>query len=140
VTFAAKALTVESLRYIGGFGRMSWIEGEPWGKATIGPLAPIAAGIIEHMNNEYADALVSDCLAFSTTTKVTSATITLMASYGFEMSAQTESGPGDHENRTRCRAKKCVDPIHLFELNIPLTSDPERPGKRPHLKMAPLDS
>ena len=90
--FAFWALKVESLRYIGGFGRMSWDEGDSWRTATVDPLAPAAAGIIEHMNDDHADALVTYCLAFSTATEVASAKMTLIDRYGFEMSAETEFG------------------------------------------------
>ncbi len=44
------------------------------------------------MNEDHADALVTYCLAFSTATEVSSATMTLIDRFGFEMSAETELG------------------------------------------------
>jgi len=45
------------------------------------------------MNADYADALVLCCKAFSEATDVTSATMTGVDRYGFEMSAKTPEGP-----------------------------------------------
>jgi putative heme iron utilization protein len=91
--FAFWRLKVESVRYIGGYGRMSWIDEDAWGAATPDPLARAAAGIIEHMNADHADALVLYCKAFSKATDITSASMTGVDRYGFEMSAHTKSGP-----------------------------------------------
>jgi putative heme iron utilization protein len=46
-----------------------------------------------HMNNDHADALVLYCKAFSNATQITSATMTGVDRYGFEMSAKTPEGP-----------------------------------------------
>jgi putative heme iron utilization protein len=86
-------LHVESVRYIGGYGRMSWIEKGEWHAAEPDPLGPSAAGIIAHMNADHADALPLYCRAFSKATDITSATMTGIDRYGFEMSAQTNRGP-----------------------------------------------
>ena len=86
-------LSVESIRYIGGYGRMSWVEKRDWVGAEADPLASTAAGVIAHMNADHADALVKYCVAFSKATDVTSATMTNIDRYGFEMSAVTSEGP-----------------------------------------------
>ena len=86
-------LSVESIRYIGGYGRMSWVEKPAWDSAEPDPLAASAAGIIAHMNNDHADAMVQYCLAFSKATEVASASMTGIDRYGFEMSAVTPEGP-----------------------------------------------
>lgn len=46
-------LAVESARYVGGFGRMSWVSGEEYGSAAPDPVAPLAAGIKAHMNEDH---------------------------------------------------------------------------------------
>ena len=55
--FACYALTAERARYIGGFGDIHWLD------ATALPLAhPFAdqeAGVVAHMNDDHADALVT---------------------------------------------------------------------------------
>ncbi|MEM9190168.1 MAG: DUF2470 domain-containing protein [Myxococcota bacterium] len=86
-------LTVQSLRYIGGYGRMSWVELGDWQAAEPDPLASHAAGIIEHMNDDHADALVTYARAFTTASDTDEATMTGVDRYGFEMSVRTERGP-----------------------------------------------
>jgi putative heme iron utilization protein len=91
--FAFWRLAVESIRYIGGYGRMSWVTLEDWSGAEPDPIAPHARAIIEHMNADHATALVSYCHAFSKADDVTAAVMTSVDRYGFEMSAQTGRGP-----------------------------------------------
>ena len=86
-------LHVASVRYIGGYGRMSWIGEAEWQTAEPDPLGPSAAGIIAHMNADHVDAMVLYCKAFSKATEITSATMTAIDRYGFEMSAKTNEGP-----------------------------------------------
>jgi len=45
------------------------------------------------MNADHADAMVLYCKAFSKATEITSATMTAIDRYGFEMSAKTNEGP-----------------------------------------------
>lgn len=86
-------LQVASVRYIGGYGRMSWIGQGEWQAAESDPLAQSASGIIAHMNADHADAMVLYCKAFSKATAITSASMTGIDRYGFEMSAKTAEGP-----------------------------------------------
>jgi putative heme iron utilization protein len=86
-------LRVTSIRYIGGYGRMSWIEEADWKAAEPDPLGPSAAGIIAHMNADHPDALVLYCKAFSRAVDVSSASMSGIDRYGFEMSARTPGGP-----------------------------------------------
>jgi putative heme iron utilization protein len=91
--FAFWKLHVDSVRYIGGYGRMSWISKAEWQAAEPDPLASSAAGIMAHMNSDHVDAMVLYCKAFSKATEVTSASMTDVDRYGFEMSAMTAQGP-----------------------------------------------
>ncbi|MQA30601.1 MAG: DUF2470 domain-containing protein [Luteitalea sp.] len=91
--FAFWKLRVNAIRYIGGYGRMSWISQDDWQLAEPDPLAPSAAGAIAHMNADHADAIVLYCQAFSKATDITLATMTGVDRYGIEMSAQTPEGP-----------------------------------------------
>lgn len=91
--FAFWKLHVESVRYIGGYGRMSWISQDEWQHAEPDPLASSAADIVAHMNADHADALVLYCQAFSEATDITAARLTGVDRYGFEMSATTNEGP-----------------------------------------------
>ena len=91
--FAFWTLHVEQVRYIGGYGRMSWISEADWRSAEPDPLAPSAAGVMAHMNADHADAMVLYCKAFSRATDITSASMTGIDRYGFEMSVMTSQGP-----------------------------------------------
>ena len=91
--FAFWRLHVASVRYIGGYGRMSWVSEAEWQTAEPDPLGPSAAATIAHMNADHADALVFYCKAFSKATEVSAASMTSVDRYGFEMSAKTREGP-----------------------------------------------
>lgn len=86
-------IDVGSVRYIGGFGRMSWVEANAWRGAEPDPLLPDAKRIIEHMNDDHADALRLYSQAFSRSGPVPEAVMTGVDRYGFEMSVTTEHGP-----------------------------------------------
>ena len=85
-------LKVDSIRYIGGFGRMSWVDEEMWFKAEPDPLAPFSMDIITHMNDDHSDAMVLYCKTMSKATDTTEAVMTGIDRYGFEMSATTAQG------------------------------------------------
>ena len=91
--FAFWTLQVDAVRYIGGYGRMSWVTQADWHAADADPLAAHAAGAIAHMNADHADAMVLYCKAFSKAIDTTAATMTGVDRYGFEMSAKTANGP-----------------------------------------------
>lgn len=91
--FAFWRLDVESVRYIGGYGRMSWVAIDHWQRGEPDPIAPHAAAIITHMNADHVDAMVSYCRALTRATDTTKATMTGVDRYGFEMSAETGQGP-----------------------------------------------
>jgi heme iron utilization protein len=88
------ALAVEAIRYIGGYGRMSWVDANAYGEATPDPIASAASGIIEHMNDDHAEALTLYCKAFSKARDVERAEMTAIDRYGFEMTAHGPFGRG----------------------------------------------
>ncbi len=85
-------LTVESLRYIGGFGRMSWVSAKDWYAATPDPIAPFAGEITQHMNEDHKDAMASYCRAFSKARDFDEVVMTSVDRYGFEVSVRTKAG------------------------------------------------
>ena len=91
--FSFFKLQVESIRYIGGFGRMSWVDASDWRGAEPDPIAPFALPIIAHMNEDHTDAMVLYCRALSKATDTTDASMVSVDRYGFEMSAVTGDGP-----------------------------------------------
>src|SRR5512140_2359630 len=58
--FAFYRMAVADLYYVAGFGAMGWVDA-----AASDPLADHAAGILDHMNADHADALVLYCSAFA---------------------------------------------------------------------------
>src|ERR1051325_7444095 len=71
--FTFYRLDVESIRYVGGYGRMSWVDA--------------AAGIIEHMNADHADAQLLYCRYLLDRRDTTEASMSAVDRYGFEMIA-----------------------------------------------------
>jgi heme iron utilization protein len=55
--FAYYRLEVEGVYFIGGFGVMGWLSAEDYATAAPDPLAPVATGIIQHMNADYSGEL-----------------------------------------------------------------------------------
>jgi putative heme iron utilization protein len=58
-------LKVADLYYVAGFGAMGWVAAEEYGASEPDPLAEAAAGILEHMNADHADALPVYSRAFA---------------------------------------------------------------------------
>jgi putative heme iron utilization protein len=85
--FRCLRLTVTHVRYVGGFGRMSWVDAQAYAAAQPDPLMSAAAGIIRHMNADHADALVTLCHHDAGREDVVSASMTAVDRYGFEVVA-----------------------------------------------------
>jgi putative heme iron utilization protein len=51
-------LEVDRVRYIAGFGEMSWVSAADYHQAQPDPVAEWAAGVIQHMNEDHGDALL----------------------------------------------------------------------------------
>jgi heme iron utilization protein len=62
--FSVHRLDVEAIRYVRGFGEMSWVDPSAYGSAEPDPLAGAEAGIVEHMNDDHGDALRAMVAAF----------------------------------------------------------------------------
>ncbi len=90
--FVFYRLDVESIRYVGGYGRMSWVDAGAYAQAEPDPLAAAAAGIIEHMNADHAEAQILLCRHLAHRPDTTEAVMSSVDRYGFEMVAV---GPAD---------------------------------------------
>jgi putative heme iron utilization protein len=55
--FGLWRLDVADLYHVGGFAAMDWVTAADYAAARPDPLADAAAGIVEHMNRDHADAL-----------------------------------------------------------------------------------
>ena len=85
--FRCLRLVVTDVRYVGGFGRMSWVDARAYRTAQPDPLMAEAPRIIGHMNADHADALVTLCHHDAGRTDVVSAAMTAVDRYGFEVVA-----------------------------------------------------
>ncbi len=91
--FAFYRLEPSALRYVGGFGRMSWVTADDYRTASPDPLAAVAKGILSHMNEDHVDAVLGYAKGLAGIAEATSATLTAVDRYGFELAAVTPSGP-----------------------------------------------
>jgi hypothetical protein len=57
--FAFWRLEVADVYFVGGFAAMDWVTGEGYAAARPDPLADAAEGILEHMNRDHTDALLT---------------------------------------------------------------------------------
>ncbi len=90
--FHCWTLDLREVRYIGGFGRMSWVDAEAFEAAEPDPLAPSAEGIIGHMNEDHADANLAYAQAFTRAKDATAARMTAVDRYGFDLMVDTPAG------------------------------------------------
>lgn len=90
--FRCMRLVVTDVRYVGGFGRMSWVDVATYAGASPDPLTAAAEGIIGHMNADHADAMVTLCHHDAGRTDVVGASMTAVDRYGFEVVAQLANG------------------------------------------------
>jgi heme iron utilization protein len=90
--FSFWTLEVSAVRYIGGYGRMSWVQPSEWLTAEPDPIAPDAAAILAHMNQDHADALPLYLRAFTSVTEVVRVEMSSIDRLGFELSVGTTQG------------------------------------------------
>ena len=91
--FAFYRLEPEALRYVGGFGRMSWVTPDDYRAAEPDPLRGAAPGILAHMNADHADASLAYARVLAGVPDATSATMTAVDRYGFDLAVITPAGP-----------------------------------------------
>lgn len=91
--FSFYRLEPEALRYVGGFGRMSWVTADAYREAQPDPLAKAANGILAHMNGDHADANLVYAQALAGIADATAATMTAVDCYGFELAVTTQTKP-----------------------------------------------
>lgn len=84
--FAVHRLEVVAIRYVRGFGEMSWVDPDEYAAAEPDPVAADEAGIVSHMNDDHADALrtMADHL-LDIDGEVTGVTMLSCDRYGFEV-------------------------------------------------------
>jgi putative heme iron utilization protein len=72
---------------------MSWVNADDYRAAEPDPLAGDAQGILTHMNDDHAGAVLAYAQKLASIADATSATMTAVDRYGFELAAITPGGP-----------------------------------------------
>lgn len=85
-------LDVATVRYVGGFGHMSWVDADDYATAEPDPLRPHQNSIIEHMNEDHGEAMVAYARVFGGVADATGARMMGCDRYGFEMLVEHPSG------------------------------------------------
>lgn len=85
-------LRVEALRYIGGFGRMSWVDTQAYCAAAADPIAVCAAALLDELKEAYLDDLVALCVHLAGVPGVGTARAVGLDRYGLELDAHTAAG------------------------------------------------
>ncbi|MEO1056475.1 MAG: DUF2470 domain-containing protein [Actinomycetota bacterium] len=86
-------LNVESVRYVGGFGHMSWVTAEGYLDAEVDPLVDSAGAVVEHMNDDHRDANVLYAQVLAGLSDATDATMVGIDRYGVTLTVDTPAGP-----------------------------------------------
>lgn len=89
--FAFYRLEVEDIYYVGGFGVMGWVEAGDYREAQVDPLAPVAAGILAHMNQDHVDAMILLARKYAGL-QATEAAMTAVDRLGFHLRLKTGEG------------------------------------------------
>ncbi len=105
--FRLYRMGIESVRYVGGFGRMSWVGADEYAAAEPDPLRPHAAGIIGHMNDDHAEAMVLYCRVLGARPDTSAARMVTVDRYGFAMLARDT--PDGDETAVRLPFGRRVD-------------------------------
>jgi putative heme iron utilization protein len=90
--FSFWLLAVRSIRWVGGFGRMSWCDVDAYVEARPDPTSAIAASAVEHLNDDHADALLAAARAFTGHRDATAARATRVDRYGVDLDIDTPAG------------------------------------------------
>lgn len=89
--FAFWRLNVSQIRYVGGFGHMSWVSGEGYTAAEVDPVAEAADGIVEHMNDDHAAANLLYAQRLAQLPDATESTMTGIDRYGVTLRVNTQT-------------------------------------------------
>jgi putative heme iron utilization protein len=85
-------LDVSDVRYVGGFGSMSWLDAARYNEARPDPVAGHGQGIIDHMNVDHADANLAYVRAFAGLPGATAAEMVAVDARGMDFRVSTPSG------------------------------------------------
>lgn len=84
-------LAVSGVRYVGGFGSMSWVDGAELAAASADPIAASSPSAVQHMNDDHAESNLAMVRAFASPL-ATSATMRDLDRHGMTFYADTPDG------------------------------------------------
>jgi putative heme iron utilization protein len=90
--FTLWVLRVDRVRWVGGYGRMDSAAGPDYADAEPDPVQAIAAGAIEHLNADHAEALALMAKTLAGYPDTIAATCTGADRYGLDLKITTERG------------------------------------------------
>jgi len=111
--FHFRKMEVQEIYYVGGFGVMGWVSEEDYRDASPDPLRDAAAGIIQHMNEDHADALVI-LARWKGIHEVEEARMRAVDRLGYQLRVRTAEGmrslriPFPKEARSSSRVRKAL--------------------------------
>lgn len=85
-------IELRAVRWIGGFGRMDWVDAASWHAAEPDPVRPVAEGAVDHLNDDHADALLAMARTFCGQRDATAATAVRIDRDGIEVHIHTPRG------------------------------------------------
>ena len=86
-------LEVRDVRYVGGFGSMSWVDEPTYRAARPDPVVAGAEPIISHMNADHGDANLAYVQAFAGLPEASAAEMVAVDARGMDFSVTTPTGP-----------------------------------------------
>jgi putative heme iron utilization protein len=129
--FRLYRLEVAAVRYVGGFGRMSWVGAPTYRQAEADPLHPHARRIIDHMNDDHADALVLFCTVLAGHPDTGWARMARVDRYGFDVLAAASEAAYDADERRAVRMvfeQPCDTPESVRAAMVALVGRTRNPG------------
>jgi heme oxygenase (biliverdin-IX-beta and delta-forming) len=90
--FTFWVMRIETVRWVGGFGRMASADPESYLAAEADPVSPHASFAVSHLNEDHADALLAMARAIAGHTDATSARCLRADRYGLDLGVNTPRG------------------------------------------------
>jgi putative heme iron utilization protein len=87
--FAFHRIEVADCYFVGGFAAMDWVDPAAYREARPDPLADVAPSILEHMNRDHADALLTFARVLAHAPDAETATMVAVDRLGFRLRIRT---------------------------------------------------
>lgn len=98
-------LVVRDVRYVGGFGVMGWAGAAEFAAAPSDPVIPASTPMIDHLNDDHADACVDIVRSLAGVDRAVSATVTGLDRYGITFDVVEAVHPDQRTDRAGLTAR-----------------------------------